>query len=892
MIHGCAVAAFAAGAAAFALCGEAFSAPARSHATGGMPRSAPHAPSAQEPGRETASAEATGAEGEGSSQPPGAGDVLADNGLRSPICRERAEVPATVRADCAASGFAGSSAPTGDYAFDVHIDTGLAHFSNYLEAAVQDAAQWGWMALVALVRGVLVMLEWCYSLNLLAAPLLTEVAGALRSAESTLTTPGLAIVMTVASMLAVYHGLVRRRVAQTLGQVLAMVAMMVGGLWAIVDPTGTVGAMSGWVNTASVAALGAVAAGTPEHPARTLAGDVHAVFNDVITSPWCYMEFGNVRWCREPALLDGRLKQTALRIASTERALAASRFPSGSQHASLMSAVSLLDRARDNGDLFLALPANGVARNSINEDSSLLSVLCGGSKNTTQCTGPTAAQAEFRTQHGTWPRVVGLLMIWAGALTMLVLFGWIGLRLLAAAVLSLFLLLLAPAAVLAPALGDGGRGFFRVWATRLLGALTAKLVYSVLLGATLLLTDSLAALSALGWWIQWMLISAAWWLAFQERHHLLGVARVGPASRAPTVSVPGGGAGARPKGALRVARQRALGRVTDAAVLGAGRRAKRAMLPAPLNAQRRAQVAREARGRARAIADKQVLATLEHDRRHAEATVADGPHRQASISARRAQLARVQQAQRAAEERHAAHQDPGGASAELQRRRAMRLAARAQRVEAAIATERDALTAARRTAAEQERAHEHGRRRFSEAQVRDRSRFLDEQAALPDRSRPNERGQRRDYRRLAALAQETEHEFDELSAERRHRAMLRIDDELAMRAGLEGAARGTLQASTSVPRRLRQDQVATRFERAHEREVRRLGHALPRHDRRSGLERWLEEQRGEARRGGPRPTLAERARAAAADAGARDPDAQLQRWRRQFGRDRQEGKDD
>jgi hypothetical protein len=838
-------------------------------------------------------AEPTGAEGEGTSQPPGEGDVLADNGLRSPICRDSAEVPAAVRADCVASGFAGSSAPTGDYAFDVHIDTGLAHFSNYLEAAVQDAAQWAWMALVALVRAVLVMLEWCYSLNLLAAPLLAQVAGALRSAQATLTTPGLAIVMTIASMIAVYHGLVRRRVAQTLGEVLAMVAMMVGGLWTIVDPTGTVGATSGWVNTASVAALGAVAAGTPEHPARTLADDVHGVFTDVITSPWCYMEFGNVRWCRQRALLDGRLKQAALRIASAERALAASRFPSGSQHASLMSVVSLLEGARDNGDLFLALPANGVARNSINEDSSLLSVLCGGSKNATRCTGPTAAQAEFRTQHGTWPRVVGLLMIWVGALTMLVLFGWIGVRLLAAAVLTLFLLLLAPAAVLAPALGDGGRGFFRVWATRLVGALTAKLVYSVLLGATLLLTDLLAALGALGWWVQWALISAAWWLAFQERHHLLSMARVGqPAPRARVLSVPGAGAHARPRGALGAARERALGRVTDAAVLGAGRRAKQVVLPAPLNAQRRAQIAREARGRARAVADKQVLATLEHDQRHAAGLLADAPRRQASISERRAQLARVERARRGAEERHAALEDPRGARAEMERRRALRLAARAERVETAIATERDALSAARRIAAEQQRAHEHGQDGFSDVQIRDRSRFLDEQAGLPNRGRPNERGQRRDYRRLAALAQVSAQEFDELGAERRHRALLRIDDELAMRAGLEGATQGALPASKSAPHGQRQNQIGTRFGPVDGPEAQRVVQPMPRRDQRSSLERWLEEQRRQARRGRPRPTLAERARAAAADAGARDPDAQLRRWRRQFGQDRRKGKDD
>ena len=60
---------------------------------------------------------------------------------------------------------------------------------------------------------------------------------------------------------------------------------------------------------------------------------------------------------------------------------------------------------------------------------------------------------------------------------MVLLIGFIALHLLGAAIISLFYLLLAPAAVIAPALGDGGRAAFRGWATRLLGAVMAKLIY-------------------------------------------------------------------------------------------------------------------------------------------------------------------------------------------------------------------------------------------------------------------------------------------------------------------------------------------------------------------------------------------------------------------------------
>ena len=121
---------------------------------------------------------------------------------------------------------------------------------------------------------------------------------------------------------------------------------------------------------------------------------------------------------------------------------------------------------------------------------------------------------------------MGLVFIWAGVLGMLLLLGFIALHLLGAAIFSLLYLLLAPAAVLAPALGDGGRAAFRGWAARLLGAVISKLIFSFLLGVVLLMERILTVdLTALGWWTQWLLISAFWWGAFSQRHQVLSFAQ-------------------------------------------------------------------------------------------------------------------------------------------------------------------------------------------------------------------------------------------------------------------------------------------------------------------------------------------------------------------------------
>src|ERR1035441_6549405 len=85
------------------------------------------------------------------------------------------------------------------------------------------------------------------------------------------------------------------------------------------------------------------------------------------------------------------------------------------------------------------------------------------SSEATNCDGPDAAQAQFRTGAQTPARLGGLLLIAAGMLGMLLLLGFIVLRLLAASLFSLLYLLCAPAMVLAPAFGEGGRAVFRKW---------------------------------------------------------------------------------------------------------------------------------------------------------------------------------------------------------------------------------------------------------------------------------------------------------------------------------------------------------------------------------------------------------------------------------------------
>jgi hypothetical protein len=677
------------------------------------------------------------------SAPSSGGDPLASNGLNSPLCRDSAtaDLSASAVRNCRLSGFEAAQAPTGDYAFDVHINSGVAHLGNEVSVMFENISQLWWTALVAVVRGVIVILDWCFTIDLLNSPAMSGIARGLRATQATFTQPWLVIVLAIASVLALYHGLIRRRVAETLGEALLMLAMMVGGLWVIMNPIGTVGALSTWANEASLGTLGAAMAGSPDHPDRTLAQSDQELFSAAINDPWCYLEFGDVSWCNDRP--SPKLRAAALSIA-------------GDPHHAPGESATLLRGARTNGEVFLALPANGPARNSINSEWSLFRVLCGSDEE--PCQGPTASQAEFRTQSGTWSRVIGLVLISFGLLGMLLLLGFIALRLLHAALASLIYLLLTPAAVLAPALGESGRTAFRMWVMRLLGAITSKLLFSFLLGAVLMVERVLSSIHVFGWLTQWLLISSLWWIVFINRHKVFEFAH-----------------GERGDGRQH---RSIVGRAGDVLEsrkgMAAARHVKRKLTrPAP-SVDPRSNRAQAHSERAKAGLEEQAKRSLEHDYRDASTTAKAAPEIQGRLADKRAQLKRLKQA----------HSE---ALARGETRRAIKLEGRAQRVEGEIASEQQTLNTAQRVAKDGEQIRGMTGNLHTREQAQERERFLDAQAALPStvqRRVHHMPGEERDYAGMASLAGYSRKEFEGLDAPAERAARLKIDGELAKRKEL------------------------------------------------------------------------------------------------------------
>jgi hypothetical protein len=101
------------------------------------------------------------------------------------------------------------------------------------------------------------------------------------------------------------------------------------------------------------------------------------------------------------------------------------------------------------------------------------------------------------------------------------------------AVLALVLLLFAPALLLAPAFGEGGRAAFIGWAKRLLSAIVAKAVYALLLALVLVAAGLLAEFHSLGFIGNWLLQIVFWWGLFLKREELTGFLSVADRSQSP-----------------------------------------------------------------------------------------------------------------------------------------------------------------------------------------------------------------------------------------------------------------------------------------------------------------------------------------------------------------------
>jgi hypothetical protein len=469
--------------------------------------------------------------GDASARSAGYADPFATLGAKSPFCR-RGQIGRAASENCRVSGSIAHTYPLSSYGLDVRVGFSLTKVENNLLGALQNVAALAWMGLVYLLKGVLLLLEWAFSLDLVGDAL-PGVGRALKTLhEQVLGEPWFLAAISIAGLWGIWRGFVQRRTIETLSGLGATVALMVAALVLIANPAGTVGYASKLANEGSLGLLSAASKGRVKQPAESFSDAMRGLFDSLAVQPWCALEFGDVDWCLARADANAGVSNADVWLSfpaqgdqrnSLYKLTKGEALESGGILGSGISFGDLTGSARDvitGGPLGPALGLAKLGREALGGRDAQLS------DRIKTLVHKDPERVKMQEAGGTFPRIALLVLIAAGMLGAIGLLLYLGVRLLLASILSVILILLAPAMLLAPAFGESGRATFVAWGKRLLGALAAKLIYALLLALVLVAASMIAALD-IGWFGVWLLQLAFWWGILLKRKELLGFLSAG-----------------------------------------------------------------------------------------------------------------------------------------------------------------------------------------------------------------------------------------------------------------------------------------------------------------------------------------------------------------------------
>jgi len=475
----------------------------------------------------------------GSGSVASAPDVTEQLGGTDPLCSHPSGLPALAMANCQASGSPESAFPSGNYTPDTHIDTGLTDPGNDVASAIQGVIGLVFGLFVTVIAAGLLAVSLAFGFDLFQADHGRQIPHALASMEHVFTLPWLPVAFAIGAIVGIARWWGARQESRAIGHWTLMIVCAIVGLAITTDPQGTAGWLDSFADQSALATLAGASDHNPAQPAGSYADASAGMWQQMVHTPWCAVEFGDTQWCMSP--LDKQTEQwrsdvqahitgadsnsdpvsgtVTTTVAQTcTNPSAAQSGPGSPCLATAQEALRLKD-AHTNGELWLAFPSGDDARNGKNDSWTLYHHLL--------ATDPGLAQ--IRGTGGVVDRLGIVALCAVGMLFFLLLLIYIAANLLLASLFFVVLLLLAPVMLLFPAFGDTGRRAFWRWLGYAAGALLAKLIYALYLGILLFAAAVVGGIGvqAGGWLLEWILFAALWGLAFAYRGRMLALLSLG-----------------------------------------------------------------------------------------------------------------------------------------------------------------------------------------------------------------------------------------------------------------------------------------------------------------------------------------------------------------------------
>jgi hypothetical protein len=392
-----------------------------------------------------------------------------------------------------------------NYGLDAQVNWGITELENTFPKVTQWVIQSIWQLMLYVFNGIMVMLQWAFSLDLLQNSM-SKLADALQVMRDHIDTPwGLTAVAAMA-LWGIWNGLVRKKSIDTLRGLLTSLLCMAALLVVIGNPVGTLGQLTSAANGASTEMLDSITSGSVTEPQQAVGSTEETLFNTVILRPWCALQFGDIDYClSKPNGLGQSVANTWLQAPpDSEWRKSLYEITKAESADAARSEVKHQDPPGHNGSL-------GDVYNL----------------------GGHADKVELIGSESTMTRLGLLLLILVGVVGAICLFCYLAARLLMAALFVLVLVMFAPAMFLIAALGESGRSSVVAWATRLLGAILTKVVFALFL-AVIIAASNLVTDLNLGFFPTWILFIAFWWGVLLKRKDLLALLSLDPKSASPS----------------------------------------------------------------------------------------------------------------------------------------------------------------------------------------------------------------------------------------------------------------------------------------------------------------------------------------------------------------------
>jgi hypothetical protein len=409
--------------------------------------------------------------------------------------------------------------PLSAYSLDYHVDVGLTDPGGVAPMIAHWAAAQLWSMTSFLVKIVIDLFTWAFSLDLLGGDpntggdgALAPVSDAIASVyENVIGEAWMVVAILIAGIWGIWKALVQRRYTETAGALSVSVLFVLVALFFVYQPERTVGEASRWTNAMSLAFLSGANRGSLDDPQQAKRQVADHLFQSLVYEPWVVLQFGGLRHCVDTGKVDENGYPRPVSPHDPARDVCRDHLkPGQDSHGGYAPRFLRQPAGSDERDA----EYNALRKGELPEDDDR------------QFAGYRVDKADspavdIQQAGGAFQRLTVAVVLFLGTLGAVALLGFLSLAVILAQVVALVLLGFAPVALVIGIFPGAGHAFFRGWLAKLATAIFIKALYSLVIAIVVAVSAALAsATDELGFLLAFGLQAVFFWAIFLYRKQI------------------------------------------------------------------------------------------------------------------------------------------------------------------------------------------------------------------------------------------------------------------------------------------------------------------------------------------------------------------------------------